>query len=267
MLGTMVVTLGFHEESEGSGVIYFLWYMGSRVFPYTRYLMEGVLLLTSYFAYVLQTDPLSILLFLLAILLSLYYTVFLQNITLRKDEFCCKSLEYSLLFRLCLVSSLAVCIITGGQASSGGQLAGCVVGHLLLSALLVGCYFSFGLTIYRHSVARLSLFGMVSLYFCLSVAFLFDLLATSYYSYSTSNLPLIGGVVVLVGQFFFLSMLDGVRRDSNHPSCKDLRQKVFFSFNKYEMADEDEEIDCEIRGVMHGHYTRGCRNPECIVNL
>jgi DNA-binding cell septation regulator SpoVG len=46
-------------------------------------------------------------------------------------------------------------------------------------------------------------------------------------------------------------MLDGVRRDSNHPSCKDVRQKVFFSFNKYEMADEDEEIDCEIRGVMN----------------
>lgn len=180
-------------------MIYILWYVGSRVFPYTRYLVEGFLLLTSYFAYVLHADLLSIVFFLLAILLSLYYTVFLQNITLRKDEFCCKSLEYSLLFRLCLVSSMAICIITGGQVSSGGQLAGCAVGHLLLSALLVGCYFSFGLTIYRHRVARLSLFAIVTLYFCLSASFLVDLIATRVYNYSSSNLALIGSVMVLVG--------------------------------------------------------------------
>lgn len=233
LLGALVVTLGFHEQTEGSGVIYILWYVGSRVFPYTRYLVEGLLFLTSYFAYMLQGDPLSIVFFLLAILLSLYYTIFLQNITLRKDEFCCKSLEYSLLFRLCLVSSLAICIITGGQVSSSGQLVGCVVGHLFLSALLVGCYFSFGLTIYRHRVARMSLFAIVTLYLCLSVSFLIDLLATSLYTYSSSDLPLIASVSVLVGEFFFMSMLDGVRRDSNHPTCKDVRQKVYFSFNKY----------------------------------
>ncbi len=84
LVGTTVVTLGFHER-EGSGVIYILWYIGNKVFPYTRYLIEGQLLLSSYFVYVLQTDTISILLFVLAILLSLYYTIFLQNITLRKD--------------------------------------------------------------------------------------------------------------------------------------------------------------------------------------
>lgn len=267
LMGATLVTLAFHNETEGSGLLYFLWYFGSRMFPYARYLMEGVLFLSSYFAFASPTDPFSIVFFVLAALLSLYHTVLLQNITLRKDEFCCKSLEYSVLFRLCLLVSLSICIITGGQVASGGQLAGCVVGHLLLSSLLVGCYFSFGLTIYRHRVARLSLFVTITLYLCLSVAFLFDLLATSYYSYSCSNLPLIGAVTVLVGEFYFLGAIDRVRRRSNYPSCNDVRRKVFFSFNKYEMADEDEEVDCEVRGIMHEHYTRGCRNPACIANL
>jgi len=55
------------------------------MFAYARYLMEGVLFLTSYFAFASPTDPLSIVLFVLAALLSLYHTILLQNITLRKD--------------------------------------------------------------------------------------------------------------------------------------------------------------------------------------
>jgi hypothetical protein len=139
---------------------------------------------------------------------------------------------------------LGICIITGSQVSTVGQLVGCVVGHLLLSGIMVGCYFSFGLTTYRHRVARMSLFLMVTLYFCLSLAFLFDLMATAYYSYSSSNLLLIGLVLVLVGEFFFLALIERMGRDSNLPSCQDLKRKIYFAFHKFEQADEDEEVDC-----------------------
>ncbi len=101
------------------------------------------------------------------------------------------------------------------------------------------CYYSFGLVIYRHDVARYSTLLLIIIYFALSTSFLVDALATLSYSYPSSNVFLISIVSVIFSAFFFLSTLDRIRRKSNMPTNKNLKTKVYFSFNKLEHADED----------------------------
>jgi hypothetical protein len=108
---------------------------------------------------------------------------------------------------------------------------------------------------------------MVIAYMSLSLAFFMDVLATLAYSYKSTNIYLILTVVFIIVAFFFISTIERIKRESNRPTNKNLKNKIYFSFNKYEQADEDEELDCEIRGILHDHYTRGCRNLECIANI
>jgi hypothetical protein len=80
---------------------------------------------------------------------------------------------------------------------------------------------------------------MVTIYFAFIFSFFIDILATIYYSYSSSNVYLIFVIIFIVLEFFLISSIERLKRASNHPSNENLKNKIFFSFNKYEHADED----------------------------
>ncbi len=109
----IAISFSFHYLEASEGIFYFCWYFSSKTYEYLRYFIEVLFFSASYYAF--NADIPSLLIFALASLISCFATIFLQNITLRKDEFCVKSLEFSFLFRVSLIVSFVLNIITVNQ--------------------------------------------------------------------------------------------------------------------------------------------------------
>lgn len=88
VLSIMIVVL--HHLDAKDGCLYIFSQTANRLYPYLRFISKGLFLASCYFAN--SSDIPSIALFVFASIFSIFLTVFLQNITLRKDQFCCKSL-------------------------------------------------------------------------------------------------------------------------------------------------------------------------------
>ncbi len=71
------------------------------------------------------------------------------------------------------ISSLVV-----GVAVSGGtqvqQLMGAAVGEAILGVIIMWCYFSFGISIYRYKVPRLFLFFLINTFLALAISSVLD---------------------------------------------------------------------------------------------
>lgn len=109
--------------------------------------------------------------------------------------------------------------------------------HCILSTLLVFCYFSFGLAMYRQKIARYSLIITIISYFCLSYSMLTDAINSLQNPNAKSVLFIIFPIILLPLGFCFISTLTKIRRHSNDPKHKSLKNKIFFFFNKYEQVD------------------------------
>ena len=111
-----------------------------------------------------------------------------------------------------LIISMVINILSLNQVFTTSELVGSIFGHIILATNLLICYFSFGLTIYRHKAARYSCFFLVTTYFSLSVSFLIDVIATKYYTYSSSNIFLIFFVIFLILEFFLIAFIERMKR-------------------------------------------------------
>ena len=77
------------KESQGTGA-YIIKYIGKQLNPYLRSAIEIFFYLSAFFS--LSFSIFNTIAFILASMVSLVKSMILQNFTLRKDEFCCKSI-------------------------------------------------------------------------------------------------------------------------------------------------------------------------------
>lgn len=90
LLAFIYISIFFPKTKKDSGVLFILEYIGSQLYPYLRYLIEIELYVVGFFMF--AADIGHIIVFTFAALAAFISVILLQNITLRKGEFCCKSI-------------------------------------------------------------------------------------------------------------------------------------------------------------------------------
>ncbi len=120
MVAVIFFSIMFPKMEKEAGVLFLFEYLGSQAYPYLRYLIELALYSTSFFLF--KVDVMNWVLFVLAATAATISTTLLQNFTLRKDEFCCKSVNYSLIWRAVLITSLVVGVVGANGIDSGSSL-------------------------------------------------------------------------------------------------------------------------------------------------
>lgn len=253
----------FPKMEKDAGLFFLFEYLGSQVYPYLRYLIE--LALYSSALFLLSMSLASWAVFVLAVAAALTSTALLQNLTLRKDEFCCKSIHYALVWRSLVIVSLAIGAVGADGVSTAGGLILWSLSQTAIGGVLLVCYYNFGIYIYRHRVPRFFFFFTVVGFASLAMASFFDSLEAE--KNQRSAFALLAPLLLIVMGFFNWATLERRRRVGAEPENKSLKEKAFFLFNKFENCDNDEEDDCELRGVFFHHYVSGCENPKCVVNL
>jgi hypothetical protein len=83
LLVVIVIAIIFHKKDKYEGFLLLLSELGSRTYPYLRYILELFLLSTSYFS--MGGDLVMIIFFSTAAVAILFSTLVLQNFTLVKD--------------------------------------------------------------------------------------------------------------------------------------------------------------------------------------
>lgn len=148
---------------------------------------------------------------------------------------------------------ITLCIGISGTKNvyAGGQLVVWGLGQMAFGIILLICYFSFGIYTYRHKIPRYCLFFLVSGFAALGTAAFLD--SISALKRNTLNYALHGPLLLVAITFFNWSTLEKRRRVAACPDNKNLKEKIYFLFNKFEHCDVDEEDDCEIRGILHYH--------------
>jgi hypothetical protein len=154
-------------------------------------------------------------LFSLAVLPALFSTALLQNVTLRKYEFCCKSVPFCLTWRAIMIVSLIVGVTGTKNVSSGGQLVLWGFGQMTLGIILLVGYYSFGIYTYRHKVPRYCLFFLLCMFSSLSAAAFFDSLSAL--KRNSLNYPLHAPLLLITMTFFNWSTLEKRRREAACP--------------------------------------------------
>ena len=248
----VISIMTLHHLKAKDGCLYIFSQTANRLYPYLRFIIKALFFSSCFF--IKSSEGTSTAIFVCASIISIFSTIFLQNITLRKDQFCCKSLQFSIIFRITIVISLSIDLIGVNNVSTWNSFLFLSASQLVLSINLLVCYFKIGLTIYRHICARMSILIFIITYHSLSLAFCVDIIATQKYSYQTTNIYLTTSVILIVVSMFIYSTYCRIRKQSTFHSNHNIKQKIYFMFNKFEQADMDEETDCEIRGIIHEHY-------------
>lgn len=141
-----------------------------------------------------------------------------------------------------MIVSLIVGVTGTKNVSSGGQLVVWGFVQLVLGIVLLICYYSFGVYTYRHKVPRYCFFFLLSIFASLAAATFFDSLSAL--KRNSLNYSLHAPLLVITITFFNWSTLEKRRREAACPENKNLKEKIYFIFNKFEHCDLDEEDDC-----------------------
>ena len=112
-----------------------------------------------------------------------------------------------------------------------------VIIQAILGVITIVCYFSIGIYTFRHRVPRFLFFFINVFYCCVTLAMLFDLLQAL--GNGSFNFFVQAFFVLLVGVYLSYHTLDRKRRLSQVPYNKNLKEKIFFLFNKFESCDID----------------------------
>ena len=124
-------------------------------------------------------------------------------------------MEFSITWRITVLISLGIGIIGVSKVSSEDNLIAWAISEAILGVILLICYYSIGVYIYRHKVPRLYFFFLVNAFLALSLGAFFDSLQAK--SKRTFNYLIEGLVFMLVLTFFNWSTLERRRRNSAHP--------------------------------------------------
>ena len=103
ILMALSIVSALYNEDKYSGIRFLLAWVGIRVFPALRIILEFNTCIAAYFMII---DNYSIVLFVCAAAVNLVGTFFLQNYHISKDYMKCGSMEFSLTLRLLLYCNL-----------------------------------------------------------------------------------------------------------------------------------------------------------------
>ena len=109
------------------------------------------------------------------------------------------------MWRICLILSLLLGIFGISLVDSEGKLIGWTSGYAILAIILMLCYYSFGIYIYRNRVPRFYFFFLISSFLALSIAIFFDSIQSQ--SKKSISLALEGPIFLIVIDFFNWSTL------------------------------------------------------------
>lgn len=148
-------------------------WLGNKIFPIIRYLIEINL---SIIAFIFIIDDISLGFFIITAIVNVIITLFAQNYVLRKDYLCCKNVGFMLGYKIVVVIGYLVNCIGYRMINKDNVKTFLIfiIIHLILSLLIMLCYFTFGFNIYRHSTPRILLIGSIIIYTSLSLSLLFD---------------------------------------------------------------------------------------------
>ena len=90
----------FFSQPTGEGVQYVLGWIGNKLFPINRYMIELNVAVAALF---IIKDPQAIIIFVLTVFTNIFITFIGQNYTQRKDYLCCKSLEFLMVFKSIII--------------------------------------------------------------------------------------------------------------------------------------------------------------------
>lgn len=100
-----ILALLFNKSQEQEGYSYVLCWIGSKIFPVLRYLIDINLAIAAIF---MIRSPLVSIFFAIAAAINLIISFLCQNYTLRKDYLCCKSMPYMMLWKLTVIIGYAL---------------------------------------------------------------------------------------------------------------------------------------------------------------
>jgi len=79
-----------------------------------------------------------------------------------------------MMFKSFIILGYLLNCIASKIATSQGHFLAFLILHLLMSSILMACYYMFGYLIYRYTTPRYIMMGGLSCYFSMSIAMLYD---------------------------------------------------------------------------------------------
>lgn len=186
MISSSIVTLGyvlnillnilclisfFFNDLNEEGLKYLIAWLGNKVYPVIRYLIEINLAISAIIFYV---DNASAGFFIVTAIVNLFITFFAQNYILRKDYLCCKNVAFLLLHKITIILGYGVSCVGYRIINDQTQFLIFLGIHLCAALLLFLCYFLFGFNIYRHTTPRVLLIAAIAAYLSLSLSAFYD---------------------------------------------------------------------------------------------
>lgn len=153
-----------YNEDKYYGIRFLFGWVGIRVFPILRILLEANTALAAYFMII---DNYSIVLFILAAIVNLLGTFFLQNYIISKDNLKCGNVQFSLVLRIIMYFNIILnqCGIWYQSEAFYNALLSV---RLLCSIILWVAYITKGITIYRHPIPKYLMMLLIIAYLCLT---------------------------------------------------------------------------------------------------
>lgn len=171
-----LLSLFFNQSEEQEGYKYILVSIGSKLFPFLRYLIDANLSLAAIF---LIRCPTVAVCFVLAAFLNILINFVCQNYNLRKDYLCCRSIEFLLLWKISLIVGFAInCAGYYLIGTSQTVLLAFLMIQFLIFSVLLALYFSFGYLIYRHTSSQTYLIIFLNLFCAITMGNAYDLIHT-----------------------------------------------------------------------------------------
>ena len=186
MISPSIVTLGyvlnillnilclisfFFNNLNEEGLKYLIAWLGNKVYPVIRYLIEINLAISAIIFYV---DNVSAGFFIFTAIVNLFITFFAQNYILRKDYLCCKNVAFLLLHKITIILGYGVSCVGYRIINDPTQFLIFLGIHLCAALLLFLCYFLFGFNIYRHTTPRVLLIASIVAYLSLGLSAFYD---------------------------------------------------------------------------------------------
>lgn len=258
ILTLLIILVVLYNEDKFEGFRYILAWLGSRIFPVLRILIELNVIIPAYFMVV---DPYSGILFGVAVLLNLFVTFFMQNYAVRKDYLCCRNVDYLMLYKSMIYLGFCINAISVNYPSEVMFLCA-MFAHFIISLSLLIMYFVKGATIYEHSISRLILIGTVVFYLSLSAGQICDELSRFFGVY-TGQLDLLYYGIFLVLLSALSYTLFFYVREGSLENNKKLRYAAYFIGDKISSFSSSIEDECQMRGMIKCHIDAGCTNSDC----
>ena len=169
------MTLLWNKCEEEEGYKYILGWLGTKIFPFLRYLIDINLAIAALF---MMRTPIVAAFFFIAAIINLIISFFCQNYTLRKDYLCCKSMQYLMMWKIAVVLSYALTCLGFYLIKASITLIIFTSLQLAIMIALFVFYFVFGYLMYRHPSSQFAYLLILNIFCSIAAGNMYDTLVT-----------------------------------------------------------------------------------------